>query len=622
MKKLFALLLASILVISLFAGCTATNEAPKKETSEKTDGMSMDTEKPTITFVHGFYHDESEWPAAAQMRQIYQDFADMHKDEFTFIAVPDESGTEVADHRDYDQAPRINANYAIDTIKLDGWQEAAYNYGIAMTTSNSERDEPASGWWAIVNGYGDGTQGIDAYYERIYFGIKGFLATLDPELNRLYFYAFVKDAEYSQETGSEPYEMEGVELYIDPYGDTDPVGDFEDKLILLRIGRDGSLSGHYQTNEISVAGTASDVHTMTRPEDAEKWDPDLAGHYITNEYKQGDKTYAQVLVRNFDGKDFLYEGDTGFAMENGTDTYVYYEGCIDLSAFDLKAGQQLSWMLRALDYSTAEGCTTCSFAHEGYRGPLETNYYKSSTIGDQIWYYNVLDEEAKTAELVQYAGESTEVVMPSEMDGYTIVSFVTSLFSNNNMITKVTLADTITSLPQEAFAYCNKLEEINFPEDIPLDVIPQKAFYMAQIPSFTLPSSVREIQPRAFRSCEEMATFTIPEDSQLEVVGVEAFFGCSSLKELIFPEGFREFGAAENKNQSPIGVCVNLSVISLPSTLEVLPTNTIVDCYSGLTLGLEHLYVNNPNMVMEDECISGCYTNTKKAAADKRIVKT
>ena len=94
MKKLFALLLASILVISLFAGCTATNEAPKKETSEKTDGMSMDTEKPTITFVHGFYHDESEWPAAAQMRQIYQDFADMHKDEFTFIAVPDESGTE------------------------------------------------------------------------------------------------------------------------------------------------------------------------------------------------------------------------------------------------------------------------------------------------------------------------------------------------------------------------------------------------------------------------------------------------------------------------------------------------------------------------------------------------
>ena len=63
MKKLFALLLASILVISLFAGCAATgktpktDETPKNATSEKTDEMSMDTEKPTITFVHGYYHD-------------------------------------------------------------------------------------------------------------------------------------------------------------------------------------------------------------------------------------------------------------------------------------------------------------------------------------------------------------------------------------------------------------------------------------------------------------------------------------------------------------------------------------------------------------------------------------
>ena len=519
----------------------------------------------------------------------------------------DESGTEVEDHRDYDQAPRINANYAIDTIKLDGWQESAYSYGIAMTTSASDRDVEASGWWAIVNGYSDGTQGIDAYYERIYFGTKGFMATLDPELERMYFYISVQDKEYSQEKGTQPYEMEGVELYIDPYGDTDPVGDFEDKLILLRIGRDGSLSGHYQATEISVAGDTSNVQTMSRNPDAQEWDPDYAGHYITNEYKQGDKTYAEVLVRNFDGTDFLYENGNGFSMDNGTDTYVYYEGYIDLSAFDLKAGQQLSWMLRSLDYSTEEGCTTCSFAHDGYHGPLETNYYKSSTIGDQIWYYNVLDEEAKTAELAQYAGESTEAVMPSEIDGYTIVSFAESLFTNNNMITKVTLADTITSLPRNAFAYCNKLEEIVVPENIPLTVIPEKAFYMCKISSFTVPASVTEIQEYAFRECTNMKTLTFAEGSQLKTIKKEAFFNCTALRELILPEGFTTFDEAPEKTNSPIGNCLNLSVISLPSTLEVLPKYTIVDCYSDLTLGLEHVYVNNPNMVMEDSCVSGCH---------------
>lgn len=108
MKKILALLLASLLVISLFAGCAkqtndtmkkdeqpaANGETAKENMGEKTDEMPMDAEKPTITFVHGYYHDESEWPAAAQMRQIYQDFADMHKDAFTFVAIPDESGAE------------------------------------------------------------------------------------------------------------------------------------------------------------------------------------------------------------------------------------------------------------------------------------------------------------------------------------------------------------------------------------------------------------------------------------------------------------------------------------------------------------------------------------------------
>ena len=94
MKKILALLLASLLVISLFAGCAkqtkdtpkkdeqsaANSETTKENMGEKTDEMPMDAEKPTITFVHGYYHDESEWPAAAQMRQIYQYFEDMHKD--------------------------------------------------------------------------------------------------------------------------------------------------------------------------------------------------------------------------------------------------------------------------------------------------------------------------------------------------------------------------------------------------------------------------------------------------------------------------------------------------------------------------------------------------------------
>ena len=107
MKKILALLLASLLLIGLFAGCakqetapvqqeqtTTTEPAPAEQPAEQPLEQPENTELPTITFVHGYYHDESEWAAAAQMRQIYQDFADLHKDEFNFVAVADESGAE------------------------------------------------------------------------------------------------------------------------------------------------------------------------------------------------------------------------------------------------------------------------------------------------------------------------------------------------------------------------------------------------------------------------------------------------------------------------------------------------------------------------------------------------
>ncbi len=83
MRKLTVVLLVlAVVLTSVFA-----KGASETQTSAK-------MEKPTITFVHGYYHEESEWPAAAQMRQIYKDFADMHKDEFNFVAVPDSSGAE------------------------------------------------------------------------------------------------------------------------------------------------------------------------------------------------------------------------------------------------------------------------------------------------------------------------------------------------------------------------------------------------------------------------------------------------------------------------------------------------------------------------------------------------
>ena len=76
-----------------------TEEAAKEtagettaETTGETKEAGTNADLPTITFTHGYYQSESEWAAAAEMRAIYQEFADAHKNEYNFVIKADESG--------------------------------------------------------------------------------------------------------------------------------------------------------------------------------------------------------------------------------------------------------------------------------------------------------------------------------------------------------------------------------------------------------------------------------------------------------------------------------------------------------------------------------------------------
>ena len=73
-NKVFSSILAFAMTVSFVSAAGQTVLAA----DDGGDGL------PSVTFTHGYYHDESEWAPAAEMRKIYQEFADMHKDEFTF----------------------------------------------------------------------------------------------------------------------------------------------------------------------------------------------------------------------------------------------------------------------------------------------------------------------------------------------------------------------------------------------------------------------------------------------------------------------------------------------------------------------------------------------------------
>ena len=152
-KKLISLLLCTAMAASMVIGCGSKEEPATEEpaaTEEEAEAPAAEAgELPTITFTHGYYHDESEWPAAAEMRAIYQEFADAHADEFNFVVVADESGAEgiyntalndlgagsfydIADFGGWDITPVASAAGAIVDLKPYLDEDAAFKAGVGV----------------------------------------------------------------------------------------------------------------------------------------------------------------------------------------------------------------------------------------------------------------------------------------------------------------------------------------------------------------------------------------------------------------------------------------------------------------------------------------------------------
>jgi ABC-type glycerol-3-phosphate transport system substrate-binding protein len=106
MKKILWLLLGLVLAGSfVFWGCSKASPA-------------AGTEKPVVEFYHGYYQDESEWAVAAEMRRIYQEFADANKDEFTFKPVVLDTGAEGVYNRALQE---IAVGRFYDVADFGGW---------------------------------------------------------------------------------------------------------------------------------------------------------------------------------------------------------------------------------------------------------------------------------------------------------------------------------------------------------------------------------------------------------------------------------------------------------------------------------------------------------------------
>ena len=105
-------------------------------------------------------------------------------------------------------------------------------------------------------------------------------------------------------------------------------------------------------------------------------------------------------------------------------------------------------------------------------------------------------------------------------------------FIGSQFLEKIDL-NRVTSIGEDAFYYCVKLQSIDIPEGV-TELVGGAFCYCAELQSVTLPSTLKSIGENCFFSCTSLTEIELPDG--LEAIHPYAFFHCTSLSSLTVPD--------------------------------------------------------------------------------------
>ncbi len=144
-------------------------------------------------------------------------------------------------------------------------------------------------------------------------------------------------------------------------------------------------------------------------------------------------------------------------------------------------------------------------------------------------------------------------------DGVTDIS--ESAFSCCYFVTGVTLPDSIKSIGNGAFYFCEALQSINIPDGI--TVIGEYTFCgCKKLTSVTIPAAVTDIGDYAFYCCDGLTGINIPD--RVETIGREAFSECEKAEIITIGSGVKEIG------EMAFAYCTSAFDVTIPDNVKTI----------------------------------------------------
>lgn len=187
------------------------------------------------------------------------------------------------------------------------------------------------------------------------------------------------------------------------------------------------------------------------------------------------------------------------------------------------------------------------------------------------------------------------LVIPSHIGGYPVVSIAKSTFSGCSQLTSITLpSDYIAVIPERAFSGCTSLTSITIPDGVSA-IYPFAFEGCTNLSTIILPDSVKTIDRHAFEDTAYYKDYSNWENSVLYISNHLVKADSSISGSYTIKEGTRSLG------DQAFAACKSLTNITIPNSIEYISVGAFAGC-SGLSA------VNLPNSIklIENGAFQNC----------------